>query len=309
MRAGIPATAPRGAPLAVWGALAVVYVVWGSTYLAIRILVETVPPLLAAGARFGLAGVLVLAALALRSGRARVRLNRREWAGCAVVGLLLPAGGNGLVTVAERDVPSALAALILASVPLWVALWRTGARERIDRVALVGVLAGFVGVALLLLPGNRPDGATTAGMLLCVLAAVSWATGSFVSGRLALPSDPLVATGAEMACGGAALVLAGIAVGEAGELGAETLALDGVLAFAYLLVFGSLLAYTAYVWLLQNAPVAQVATYAYVNPVVAVLLGWAILDETITGLTLVGATVIVASVALTVTREGRGRSA
>jgi drug/metabolite transporter (DMT)-like permease len=305
-----PAAAGGGvaSPVAVWGALGVVYVVWGSTYLAIRVMVETAPPLLAAGARFGLAGLLVLGALALRFGRARVRLTRREWAGCAVVGLLLPAGGNGLVTVAERDVPSALAALIIASVPLWVAVWRAGARERLDRVALLGVLAGFLGVALLLLPGNRPDGATTVGMLLCVLAAASWATGSFLSGRLALPADPFAATGAEMVCGGAVLVACGLAAGEVGELGAGTLALDGVLAFLYLVVFGSLLAYTAYVWLLQHAPVAQVATYAYVNPVVAVLLGWAILDETISGLTLLGAAVIVGSVALTVTREAHARS-
>jgi len=157
------ATGRAGSPLAVWGALGVVYVVWGSTYLAIRVMVETAPPLLAAGARFLLAGAIVLGWLAARGGLRRLRLTRAEWAGCAVFGLLLPAGGNGLVTVAERDVPSALAALIIASVPLWVALWRAATRERMDRVALAGVLAGFAGVAVLLVPGNRPDGATTAG--------------------------------------------------------------------------------------------------------------------------------------------------
>jgi drug/metabolite transporter (DMT)-like permease len=284
-----------------------VYVVWGSTYLAIRVMVETAPPLLAAGARFGLAGALLLGALALRRGLAHVRLTRREWAGCAVVGLLLPAGGNGLVTVAERDVPSAFAALIIASTPLWVALWRLGARERVDPVALVGVLVGFAGVALLLLPGERPEGATTTGLVLCVVAAVSWATGSFASGRLVLPADPFVATGAQMVCGGAALLAAGALAGE--EPGLGRLDLDAVLAFAYLLVFGSLVAYTAYVWLLGNAPLGQVATYAYVNPVVAVLLGWAVLDETLGPTTLAGAAVIVGSVALTVGREARRRDA
>ncbi len=309
MSAAAPTAAPAAgrpaAPLAVWGALGVVYVVWGSTYLAIRVMVETAPPLLAAGARFLLAGVLVLGVLVVRGGVARVRLTRREWAGCALVGLLLPAGGNGLVTLAERDVPSAFAALVIASTPLWVALLRLGARETVDRVALVGVLVGFAGVAVLLLPGERPEGATAGGVLLCVIAAASWATGSFASGRITLPADPFAATGAQMVCGGAALLLAGALAGERPALGA--LDLDAVLAFAYLVVFGSLLAYTAYVWLLGNAPLGQVATYAYVNPVVAVLLGWAVLGEALGPLTLVAAAVVVGSVALTVGREARRR--
>jgi len=140
-----------------------------------------------------------------------------------------------------------------------------------------------------------------------VLAALSWATGSFASGRLTLPADPFVATGAQMVCGGVALVLGGLVAGETAGFDVRELALDGLLAFAYLVVFGSLLAYTAYVWLLGNAPLGQVATYAYVNPVVAVLLGWAVLEETISVTTLVGAAVVVASVALTVGRETRAR--
>ncbi len=289
--------------MVVWGALGIVYVVWGSTYLAIRVMVETVPPLIGAGTRFLLAGLVVLGVLALRSGRERIRLSRREWAASALIGTLLAAGGNGLVTVAEQDVPSALAALIIASVPLWIVVLRTVGGDRADRITIAGVLAGFGGIALLLLPGERPDGATTAGLALCVTAAVSWATGSYLSRGMPLPRDPFASTGAQMLCGGLVMLIAGLAAGEASDVQPERFSTASVAAFAYLVVFGSLIAFTAYVWLLQNAPVSKVSTYAYVNPLVAVILGWLILSETISAMTLGAAAVIVASVAAIVRRQ------
>lgn len=282
-------------------ALATVYVVWGSTYLAIRVMVETIPPLLGAGVRFTLAGAIFLALLALRG--ESLRVTRRELAGAALVGTLLTFGGNGLVTVAERDVPSGLAALLVASVPLWVVLFRALARERVSATTGVSVAVGFVGVALLVLPGDRPEGAPLGGVLLVVLAAGLWALGSFWSKRVRLPGNAFLSTAVQMLCGGGAMVLVGLAAGEAGRLGAGAFALDSVLAFAYLVTFGSLLAFTAYTWLLQHAPISTAATYAYVNPVIAIVLGWAILSEEITPLVLAGATVIVASVAAVVREE------
>ena len=291
----------------VWAALGAVYVIWGSTYLAIRVMVDGgVPPLLGAGARFALAGVLLLGVLGARRGWAAVAVERGPLVGAAAVGLLLAAGGNGLVTVAEQDVPSSLAALLVASVPLWVVVLRAMvARERTPPIALTGVAVGFAGVGLLLLPSARPEGATAAGVALVLVAAVSWATGSFLSPRLVLPADPLVSTGWQMLAGGLALVAGAVAAGEPGDVRASAVSASAALAFAYLVVAGSLVAYSAYAWLLQHAPLTQVSTYAYVNPLVAVLLGALVLDEALAPLTLAGAVLIVAAVALIVTRQSR----
>ena len=284
-------------------ALAIVYVVWGSTYLAIRVMVETVPALLGAGLRFLLAGALMCGWLVARRGFGALALTGRQAVGAGVVGTLLLAGGNGLVTIAEQDVPSGLAALVIASVPLWVVVLRRVAGERVARGTFTGVALGFLGVALLMLPGSRPSGASLTGALLLVVAAASWASGSFSSGRLPLPRDPLVSTGIQMLLGGAVLAVAGLVAGEAGDVSLDAFSTDSALAWAYLVTIGSLVAFTAYVWLLQRAPISLVATYAYVNPVVAVLLGWAILSEEVSPLTALAATVIVASVALVVGRE------
>jgi drug/metabolite transporter (DMT)-like permease len=288
----------------VWSALGIVYVFWGGTYVAIRVMVEDVPPLLGAGLRFAIAGVAMLGFLAAR-GRP-IRVASRALAAAALVGLLLPAGGNGLVTVAERDVPAGLAALLIASVPLWVVLLRTTVGgERVNGGTLAGVAVGFAGLGVLLLPGSRPAEATAGGILLCLVAAGSWATGSFLSPRLSLPSDPLVSTGWQMVAGGGAMLVGALATGEAGDLHLADTATKSLLAFAYLVVGGSLVAFTAYAWLLQNVPISKVATYAYVNPLVAVLLGWALLSEELTLGTLAGAALIVASVATIVRRESK----
>jgi drug/metabolite transporter (DMT)-like permease/GNAT superfamily N-acetyltransferase len=299
------ATAPEAGPpnWLVWSALATIYLVWGSTYLAIRVMVETMPALLAAGVRFTLAGSVFYLVLRLRRGAQAVRFTRTELFAATAVGILLPFGGNGLVTIAEKNVPSGLAALLIASVPLWVVIMRAFSRDRIARLTVTGVLIGFVGVAVLLLPGEQPSGASIGGMLLIVAAAVSWAGGSYYSRRWPLPSDVFLATALEMICGGVAMVTVALIVGEAGDVHVSDFSLKSIAGFAWLVTAGSIAAYTAYVWLLKNVPISKVATYAYVNPVVAIFLGWALLSEQITGTIVIGATLIVASVALVVSRE------
>jgi drug/metabolite transporter (DMT)-like permease len=304
--AGSHAEPAAPSSLLTWTNLWIVYVVWGSTYLAIRVMVETVPPLLGAGLRFLTAGLLMIGFLALRRGVRAVLPTRRQAVSALGIGLLLP-GANAVVTIGEQDVPSGLAALLVAAVPLIVIVLRKSVGERITGVSLAGVFVGFVGVALLLLPGEQPDGASIAGMLAIVGAAVMWATGSFMSPRVDLPRDPFVSTGWQMLLAGGAISLVGVVAGE--RVHASEFTLESMLAWLYLVLIGSIIAYSAYVWLLQNAPVSRVATYAYVNPVIAIVLGWLILDETITLLTLVGATVIVASVAVVVRVEARRRPA
>lgn len=299
-----PARADDHAPnWLIWAALWVVYLVWGSTYLAIRVVVETMPSLLTAGVRFIIAGLVMYVVLRIRRGPAALRVTRSQLGSSALIGTLLLLGGNGLVTIAEKEVPSGLAALLIAAVPLWVVLWRTFARDKVPGGTLIGVAVGFIGVAVLVLPGEQPDGASVTGMLTIVLASSLWATGSFFSKRVDLPRDPLVATTMEMLTGGAIMLVAGMARGEASEVVFSEFSTASLLGFVYLIVFGSLLAFTAYVWLLQHAPISQVATYAYVNPVVAIFLGWLILDESITTTIVIGAAVICASVAAIVRIE------
>jgi drug/metabolite transporter (DMT)-like permease len=289
----------------VWGALWTVYLVWGSTYLAIRVMVETVPPLLGAGVRFTVAGAVMVAALSFRG---PVRPTRAQLLSALVVGILLP-GANAVVSVAEQEVPSGLAALLVASVPLWVVLLRRAAGERVSAASAGAVLVGFAGVALLIRPGEQSGDATVLGLAAVVGAALMWASGSFASPRLQLPRDPLVSTGWQMLLGGLVCVAVGLAVGEAGDADVAEFSTRSIAALTYLIVIGSWFAFTAYAWLLQNAPIAKVATYAYVNPVVAILLGWLILDEVVTPITVVGAAIIVVSVALVVRIESARRAA
>ena len=298
-------TANRPDPVRLWSGLATIYLVWGSTYLAIRVMVETMPPLLGAGARFLLAGIVLYAWLLLRGGAARVKVSRREALLDLALGILLLFGGNGLVTVAEQAAPSGLSALIIAATPLWVILLRVFARESVPPVTLAGVGIGFVGVGLLVVPGERPDDAALWAVVLLLVASASWAVGSFVASKASVPPDILGATALQMVLGGAVMVALGFAVGEGSELDVGSYSLRSLAAFGYLIVAGSLLAFTAYAWLLQNAPISTVATYAFVNPVVAVVLGWALLDEELTPAMLAGATAIVASVAFVVRNENR----
>jgi drug/metabolite transporter (DMT)-like permease len=287
--------------LAIWSALAAVYVIWGSTYLAIAIAVQTLPPLLSAGLRFCIAGVVLLGVVAVRRG---LRVGREQLVGAAVVGLLLLVGGNGFVVLAERTVPSGLTALIIASVPLWIVIFRRLAGDRIHASTFVGVAVGFAGVAFLVVPRGSSGGVDLGGLALLLVATVSWASGTFLAPRLAMPGDSLLSTGIQQLAGGIVLLVGGAAMGELGRLEPATWSANSLLALAYLVVFGSLIAFTAYSWLLQNAPVSLVATYAYVNPVVAVVLGALILAEPITGSIVFGAAIIVAAIAFIVTREG-----
>jgi drug/metabolite transporter (DMT)-like permease len=287
----------------IWTALWIVYIVWGSTYLAIRVVDRTMPALLSSGVRFILAGAIVCAVLALRRGLDAIGVTGRQLVSCAVVGSLLVAGGNGLVMVGEEHVPSGIAALIIASVPLWVVLYRAVTGDSIRRGTLLGVALGFAGVALLFLPGGGGEHGTVGGYVALLLAAPCWALGTFLSPRLDLPRNPFLSTGVQMITGGLTSIVAGLAAGEAGSVHAGHFSGDSLLAFAYLVVIGSLVAFTAYVWVLQHAPVSKVSTYAFVNPVIAVFLGWLILGENVTLAILAGAAVIVASVALIVRKE------
>jgi drug/metabolite transporter (DMT)-like permease len=288
-----------------WIALWTVYIVWGSTYLAIRYVVETIPALLGAGLRFFTAGVIFMAWIALRrGGLAALRIDRRALLGCAIVGVALLLGGNGLVVVSQNGgTPSGIAALVVATVPLWVVLFRSATGDRVSRATIAWVIMGFAGVALLLLPGERPEGTTVGGILIVVAAAFCWASGSFASSKLTLPDDPIVTTAWQMVVGGALILVVGLLAGEAGEVHVSEFSTESVLAFAYLVLIGSLVAFTAYVWLLRNAPISQVATYAYVNPVVAIALGALFVDEAVTPIVAGAAAVIVASVAGTVKQE------
>jgi len=298
------ARAPAG--WKVWGALWIVYIVWGSTYLAIRISVDTIPPLLAAGVRFVGAGLVLYGWLALRRGAAYVRVTAPEVIRAAAVGTAL-VGANGLVFVAEQTVPSGIAALVISSVPLWVVIMRKLAGDRVSVAALAGVGVGFSGVAILLLPGETPSGGSAFGFTLIVIASVSWATGTFLSPRLVLPRNSFVSTAVQMMCGGMVMLVAGVLAGEHTRIDVSAFSTASVVAFAYLVVMGSLVAFSAYVWLLQTAPISKVSTYAYVNPVVATFLGWVILDEMVTVTTLVGAALVVTSVAVTVREQTGGR--
>ena len=284
-------------------ALAIVYVVWGSTYLAIRVMVETMPPLLAAGLRFATAGAIFWIVLRMRGGSGRVRVTRRQVAGAALIGSLLLFGGNGLVTVAEQEVPSGLTALIIGSVPLWVVVLRSVHSERVPGGTLTGVAVGGAGLALLVLPGDRPGDAPLWGVLTCLAASLSWAAGSFYSRHTPLPADALLSTAWQMMLGGGAMVVAGALAGEVGGVDPSAFSAKSLLAFSYLIFIGSLVAFTAYVWLLRNVPISTVATYAFVNPVIAIFLGWAILSEEVTITIVAGAAAIVLSVAAVVRRE------
>ena len=292
---------------AVAAALAVVYVVWGSTYYGIRVAIDTMPPLLMASVRFLLAGGL-LYALALRRGDRRADPVRAvHWRSAVVVGVALLAVGNGGVTLGEKYVPSGIAALLVATVPLWMALFaHLFVGERMRRLAGLGIGVGLLGVALLLRPGAG-GGASPVAMLAVLISPLCWAAGSLYSRRAPLPSRPLVATGMEMLAGGAALFVAAAAHGELGQVHADRVTTRSVLAFSYLVVFGSLVAFSAYIWLLRHASTSLVSTYAYVNPLVAVMLGWWLLGEQVSLQTLVAAAFIVAAVAMILSRPSSAR--
>ncbi|WP_346537541.1 EamA family transporter [Micromonospora sp. DPT] len=309
-----PASATPTRPGLIWTALLLVYVLWGSTYLGIRIAVESMPPLASAALRFAAAGLVLAVVLRLRRGPGALRVDRRQLASAALVGVLLLAGGNGLVVLAEAGppgvaVPSGIAALLVATVPLLVVLLRTATGDRPRGWTFAGVTLGFLGLVLLVLPTGGTGAVPLAGALTVVAGATSWSVGSFLSNRLAMPGDPFVATVYEMFAGAAALAVLALARGELRDFSPGQVTGRSWAALAYLMVAGSLVAFTAYVWLLHHAPISLVATYAYVNPAVAVGLGALLVAEPITAQVLLGGAVIVAGVALVVSTERPRRPA
>ena len=278
----------------VWTALGTVYVIWGSTYLGIAYAGETIAPLFAASTRFITAGA-IMSFVVLRVRGGTLRMPTRHLLACALIGCLLP-GANSVLFFAERNVPTGLASLIIASVPLWVMVLRlTVGRERLPWQVLAGVGVGFAGVAVLAQPSG---GARSWGIALCVLSAVMWATGSFLSSHLPMPEDPFAATTLEMLTGG--LVMLPISLF---TLHGFSPSLASILGWVYLVLFGSIVGYTAYVWLLANAPLGLVSTYAYVNPVVAITLGVVFRGESVTWRLVIGAAIVVLAVATVVRRE------
>jgi drug/metabolite transporter (DMT)-like permease len=285
-------------------ALWTIYLVWGSTYLAIKVSVETLPPFLSTGGRFLLAGI-VLAAILLATGRT-IRVSRSELGSSALVGIALLGLGVGVVALAETRIDSSVAAMIAGTVPLQIILLRTIFRERVPRATQLSVLAGLAGLALVVVPGG--DGASsTLGLLIMVGATVSWSLGSFFGQRLPVPTDSFVATTWEMLSAGAFLVVLGTAAGEIGDVHAGAFTAHAVLAWLYLAFVGSLVAFSAYAWLLKNAPISTVVTHQYVNPVVAIALGAIFLGERLSVSVAIGAALIVGSVFVAVREEGAMR--
>jgi drug/metabolite transporter (DMT)-like permease len=285
-------------------ALWTVYLVWGSTYVAIKISVRTLPAILSAGARFILAGALLGLILALR-GRS-IRVTRRELASSALLGLSLLTFGVGMVTLAETRIDSSIAAMIAGSVPLQVIALRALARERVALATRLSVLVGLAGLALVVIPGGE-GASSAAGLALMVAASVSWSLGSFFGHRLPLPRDGFVATTWEMLSAGVFLLVLGAATGELGTTDVGAFSLESVAAWLYLALFGSLIGFTAYAWLLRNAPISKVVTHQYVNPLVAIVLGAALLGEDLSLVTGVGAALIVGSVFVVVRGESTER--
>lgn len=283
-------------------AFAAVYILWGSTYLAIKYAIETLPTFLMAGTRFLTAGAILF--VAARFTKDYERPTWAQWKTSFVVGTLLLLGGNGAVVLAEHYVSSSLAALLVATEPFWIVLlswlWMKGARPN-GKVAL-GLLIGFVGVYLLVSGqgGNSAaDGSNQIfGTILIIIGTICWATGSLYGLRAPVAKSSVLASGMQMLSGGAVLFLVGTIFGEWTNFNIAAVSLNSWLGLAYLTVFGSLIAFTAYSWLLKNAEPSIVATYAYVNPVIAVFLGWLIAGETFSAQMLVGAGVIVGSVVL-----------
>jgi drug/metabolite transporter (DMT)-like permease len=309
-------SAARPSTLAVAVALGTVYLVWGSTYLAIAFVVDSMPPLLAAGVRFLVAGLTLIAFLVARERWRRRRgtgggltwPRRVEWRTAIIVGALLLLGGNGMVSVAEQTIPSGIAAVIIATTPIWLSVFDALLTRRMPSLlAISGLVVGLLGVGILLLPSSGLDSFDPVGIGILVLATVCWASGSLYARRGPLPGNHLLGTGMEQLSGGLLLLAVGIALGEVGRFDPSAVTSASLFGLAFLIVFGSLAAFTAYVWLLNHVAVTTVATYAYVNPVVAVALGVAFNDETLTPRSLLAAALIIGAVVAMV--SGRPREA
>jgi drug/metabolite transporter (DMT)-like permease len=307
--ASAAAPGPKGARgAALWVNLGIIYVVWGSTYFGIAIAIESMPPFLMAAIRFVIAGALLVAWDLLRNPEARRMPTRRQLLDSLIVGTLLLGMANAFVTVGEVTVPSGIAAIIVATIPLWFALlgWLYF-RQKLPRIVVGAIALGFVGTALLVAPvGGGANTFDPLGILILFCAPLAWAHGSLYSARRAqLPPSPLTASGLQMLAGSLVCFLEALVTGEPASFHPEQITMASILAVAYLVLFGSMVAYTSYAWLLKHAPLSIVGTYAYVNPVVAIGLGTLFLGETLSLRTVVASGIIVAAVAIIVTARGR----
>ena len=291
-----------------WLSLWTVYLIWGSTYFAIAYVIESMPPLLAMGIRFLIAGILLALIISLRQGSSELKIPRAELKSSLLMGFLLLGFGIGTVSIAQAYVPSGIVALIIAALPLWIAIFRTISGEQLVKLSWLGLVIGFAGVALLLKPGSITPVSDIENsklflfMLLVLLGNIGWALGTFLAPRFPLPKNTLVFTAYEMLAGGVSLTLAGFIKGESISDFLDATSWSW-LWFFYLVFFGSIAAYTAYLWLVANAPVSLTATYAYVNPIIAVALGAIFLDELITSAYAIGGLIILIGVILVVSVE------
>jgi drug/metabolite transporter (DMT)-like permease len=291
----------RGRPGAarVWAALAVVYVVWGSTYLFILLAERTLPVFVMSSLRFLIAGGLLYVWAVRRGDREGDRPGRREWLAAGVIGALLFVVGNAGVAWAEKRVDTGIASLLIAAVPLWMALFdRVACGQQLTRTTVVGLAVGFGGVALLAWPSG-PSHIDIEGAIALLVSGAAWAAGSLYSRRAPLPRRPFVSAGMQMLAGGVMLAVVAAATGEATSV--HNVSSESILALVYLITIGSWLAFTAYTWLLRTTRTSLVSTYAYVNPVVAVFLGWAVESEPVSARTVLAGLVVLAAVALIVT--------
>lgn len=300
---GVDISESRRKLLILVAAFFAVYVFWGSTYLAIKYAIETLPPFLMAGSRFAFAGAILF--LWARLSKDYETPTRKHWRTSFIVGTLLLLGGNGGVVLAQHFIPSSLTALLVATEPLWIVilswLWLKSGRPNWKVGA--GLLLGFAGVWLLIsgrTSGGIGDGGSGQwiGIVAVILAALSWATGSIYGLRATVPKSSLLTAGMQMLAGSGSLLLVGLIRGEWSTFDPSAVSNNSLFGLAYLIIFGSLIGFTAYSWLLKNARPSMVATYAYVNPVIAVILGWFIAGESMTGWMLIGAGVVVGSVML-----------
>ncbi len=307
-----PTTGQKASSRSIWLNMVSVYIVWGSTYLAIRFAVETIPPFLMAGVRFLIAGSLLYAFRRLRGDPAP---TLRQWRSAAIIGLFMLLGGNGLLSWAEQKVPSGVASLLIGTVPLWMVLidaFLPRARSQHNHMrwqTILGVVTGFAGIALLVSPSELTglSGAIDplgAGIL--TLGALSWAVGSLYSRSADLPDSPMLGSSIEMLCGGAGLIIATTLSGEWSQVHLAAIAWQSVAGLVYLVIFGSLVGFGSYTWLLRHAPTTLVSTYAYVNPVVAIIMGNLLAGEAFTPRVLIAAAVILGAVVIiTLTQPAR----
>jgi drug/metabolite transporter (DMT)-like permease len=298
--------APRAEIMA---AFASIYVIWGSTYLAIRYAIQTIPPFLMGGLRFLISGALLYAWARTRGASRPTRLH---WRNAVIAGGFLLVGGNGAVMWAEQVVPSGLTALLVSILPFWLVIieWVRPPRTRPTAAVLVGLVLGFVGIVVLVGPGNVGGNGVVSpiGALVLILGSLSWAIGSFWSRDAKLPESGILTTGMEMLGGGVLLIIVGALTNEFAHLDVHAISRPSAIGFGYLIVFGSLLGFTSYIWLLDKVSPARLGTYAYVNPIVAVLLGWAIAGETLSVRTGVAAAIVICAVALITTARSAGKT-